>query len=106
MDIFNQMRYIKKVGVWPVEFAGGVYAEKPLVKEGKVIGWSVAYAKERPIATDMAGFAINLKLLLLSKDIYFIELHKSGLLESNFVHALVDMVDLEPLADNCTKVMF
>ncbi|CAK9298755.1 unnamed protein product [Gordionus sp. m RMFG-2023] len=106
LDIFNQMRDIKKVGVWPVALCGGVYAEKPLVKEGKVTGWLVAYAKERPIATDMAGFAVNLKLLLRNKDVYFIELHESGSLESNFVERLVDIQDLEPLADNCTKVIF
>lgn len=55
------MRTTKKVGVWPVAFAGQLAVERPNVENGKVVGWLVKWRPERPYATDMAGFAVNLR---------------------------------------------
>ncbi|XP_065318289.1 galactosylgalactosylxylosylprotein 3-beta-glucuronosyltransferase 1-like isoform X2 [Gordionus sp. m RMFG-2023] len=106
IEIFYQMRQIKKVGVWPVAFSGGLNVERPLVIKGKVTGWLVAYVKQRPMATDMAGFAINLALVLQNADVYFHESYKNNWLESNFLSKFVDLQDLEPLANNCTQLFF
>ncbi|XP_065319216.1 galactosylgalactosylxylosylprotein 3-beta-glucuronosyltransferase 1-like [Gordionus sp. m RMFG-2023] len=105
LDLFYQMREIKSVGVWPVAFCGGIYLERPLVVNGKVAEWLVAYDKKRPMATDMAGFAVNLNLFLKNSDVYFDELHNPDGLESNFLRKIVDLQHLEPLANSCTQIL-
>ncbi|CAK9300512.1 unnamed protein product [Gordionus sp. m RMFG-2023] len=105
LDLFYQMRNIKKVGVWPVALCGGLYLERPLVVNGTVTGWLVIYQTQRPMATDMAGFAINLYPFLEKKDVYFDEFDNPDGLESNFLRKFVDLKDLEPLADNCTQIL-
>ena len=51
----------------------------------------------------MAGFAVNLRLIQEKPDVYFGG--TSGYLETEFLSKIsVDIHDLEPKADNCTKV--
>lgn len=52
----------------------------------------------------MAGFAVNLDLILEKPDAKFHHKMKNGMQESEFLSYLTTMEDLEPLADNCTKV--
>lgn len=49
------MRSTRGVSVWPVGFVGGRSYERPLVSEGKVVGWYTGWRPDRPFATDMAG---------------------------------------------------
>ena len=49
------MRYINKVGVWPVGIAGGLRFEGPVCKDGKVIAWHAAWGNERKFQIDFAG---------------------------------------------------
>lgn len=61
--------YIKKVktiGVWAVGLVGGAQVEAPHVENGTITGWDVVYAPQRRFAVDMAGFAVNLQLILNS----------------------------------------
>ncbi|KAK6042551.1 glycosyltransferase family 43 [Cooperia oncophora] len=47
---------------------GGAWVEAPHVSsKGKVIAWDVMFAPGRPFATDMAGFAINVKELFRAR---------------------------------------
>lgn len=59
MSLFSlfslQMRSTRGVSVWPVGFVGGRSYERPLVSEGKVVGWYTGWRPDRPFATDMAG---------------------------------------------------
>ncbi|CAH2311577.1 galactosylgalactosylxylosyl 3-beta-glucuronosyltransferase 1-like isoform X1 [Pelobates cultripes] len=105
LELFEEMRYTKKVSVWPVAFVGGqLYESVKVNAEGKFDGWDVKYAVERPFAIDMAGFAINLNLILeKSKAIFHIDA-QSGFLEASLLIDIVSLKDLEPKADNCTKV--
>ncbi|TWW78477.1 Galactosylgalactosylxylosylprotein 3-beta-glucuronosyltransferase 2 [Takifugu flavidus] len=48
------MRSTRGVSVWPVGFVGGRSYERPLVSEGKVVGWYTGWRPDRPFATDMA----------------------------------------------------
>lgn len=99
------MRYTKKVSVWPVAFVGGLRYESVKVNmEGKVVGWLVKYFPERPFAIDMAGFAINLKLILEKRKATFRLDVPGGYQEPSLLQDLVTMEELEPKADNCTKV--
>lgn len=100
------MRSTRKVSVWPVAFVGGLRYESPKVNAaGKVYGWKAVFDPHRPFAIDMAGFAINLKLILSKPQAYFkLRGVKGGYQESSLLRELVTLNDLEPKAANCTKV--
>ncbi|XP_061904354.1 galactosylgalactosylxylosylprotein 3-beta-glucuronosyltransferase 1 [Entelurus aequoreus] len=106
LQLFDEMRWTTKVSVWPVAFAGGVRYESPKVNSmGKVDGWNVSYDPNRPFAIDMAGFAVNLHLILSKPSANFELLAKGGRQESSLLTQLVSLDDLEPKAQNCTKVL-
>lgn len=50
-----QMRTTRKVSVWPVGLVGGRRYERPIVENGKVVGWYTGWRADRPFAIDMAG---------------------------------------------------
>lgn len=52
-----QMRTTRKVSVWPVGLVGGRRYERPVVENGKVVGWYTGWRADRPFAIDMAGEA-------------------------------------------------
>ncbi|XP_029304542.1 galactosylgalactosylxylosylprotein 3-beta-glucuronosyltransferase 1-like isoform X1 [Cottoperca gobio] len=107
LELFEEMRSTKKVSVWPVAFVGGLRYESPKVNTlGKVYGWKTVFDPHRPFAIDMAGFAVNLHLILSKPRAYF-KLHgvKGGYQESSLLKELVTLSDLEPKAANCTKVL-
>ncbi|KAI6242867.1 Galactosylgalactosylxylosylprotein 3-beta-glucuronosyltransferase [Aphelenchoides fujianensis] len=58
------VRNVKSIGVWAVGLAGGALVEAPHVENGTITKWDVIYAPSRKFATDMAGFAVNLQLIL------------------------------------------
>lgn len=101
-----QMRSTRKVSVWPVAFVGGLRYESPKVNAaGKVYGWKTVFDPHRPFAIDMAGFAVNLRLILQRSQAYFkLRGVKGGYQESSLLRELVTLNDLEPKAANCTKV--
>ncbi|XP_043504428.1 galactosylgalactosylxylosylprotein 3-beta-glucuronosyltransferase I isoform X1 [Polistes fuscatus] len=106
VKLFQEMRKIQKVGVWPVGLVGGLMVEKPICDNvtNKVVGFNAAWKPNRPFPIDMAGFAINLKLLLENKDALFSYEVESGYQESEILRQIVTKDELEPLADFCTKV--
>lgn len=106
LEVFEEMRFTKTVTVWPVGLVGGLRYEKPIVKDGKVTGWFVYWKPQRPFPMDMAGFAINVQLFFDSPNAKFSNEVPRGYLESTILEQLhVKMEDLEPRADNCTKVL-
>lgn len=58
------MRTTRKVSVWPVGLVGGRRYERPLVENGKVVGWYTGWRADRPFAIDMAGKACGWVILL------------------------------------------
>nr|XP_006628041.2 PREDICTED: galactosylgalactosylxylosylprotein 3-beta-glucuronosyltransferase 1-like [Lepisosteus oculatus] len=106
LELFEEMRYTRKVSVWPVAFVGGLRYEAPKVNaEGRVVGWKTVFDPSRPFAIDMAGFAINVRLVLMRPQANF-QLNgvKGGYQETSLLKDLVTMAELEPRAANCTKV--
>ena len=97
------MRHTQKVSVWPVGLVGGLMVEKPKLVDGKVVGWDVTWAPQRPFAIDMAGFAVNLKLFLSKPKAKFAYQVKRGHQESEFLKHLVTLDELE--AKVGTKVL-
>ncbi|KAF3847951.1 hypothetical protein F7725_020979 [Dissostichus mawsoni] len=73
---------------------------------GKVYGWKTVFDPHRPFAIDMAGFAINMRLILFKPQAYFkLRGVKGGYQESSLLRELVTLNDLEPKAANCTKIL-
>uniref|UniRef100_A0A8B9L1R0 Galactosylgalactosylxylosylprotein 3-beta-glucuronosyltransferase n=1 Tax=Astyanax mexicanus TaxID=7994 RepID=A0A8B9L1R0_ASTMX len=107
LELFEEMRSTQKVSVWPVAFVGGLRYESPKINTmGKVYGWRTVFDPHRPFAIDMAGFAINLQLILNKPQAYFkLKGVKGGYQESSLLRELVTLGDLEPKANNCTKVL-
>uniref|UniRef100_A0A8C3URH7 Galactosylgalactosylxylosylprotein 3-beta-glucuronosyltransferase n=1 Tax=Catharus ustulatus TaxID=91951 RepID=A0A8C3URH7_CATUS len=107
LELFEEMRSTRKVSVWPVAFVGGLRYESPKVNAaGKVYGWKTVFDPHRPFAIDMAGFAVNLRLILQRSQAYFkLRGVKGGYQESSLLRELVTLSDLEPKAANCTKIL-
>ncbi|KAG8564307.1 hypothetical protein GDO81_016415 [Engystomops pustulosus] len=104
VKIFEEMRNTQKVSVWPVGLVGGLRYEGPLVTGGKVVGFHTAWKTHRPFPIDMAGFAVSLALLLNHPKAQFDPNAERGFLESSLLGPLVAVGELEPKADNCTKI--
>jgi galactosylgalactosylxylosylprotein 3-beta-glucuronosyltransferase 3 len=99
------MRHTRKVSVWPVAFVGELLYERPICQNGRVTGWFCGWGRNRVFPIDMAGFAVNLNLLLAHPSASFSQFVARGMQESHFLGKLVaNMHDLEARADNCTKV--
>lgn len=106
LRLFDEMRTTRRVSVWPVGLVGGLIVEKPVVANGKVIGWNTVWKKERPFPIDMSGFAVNVGLLLERPEASFSLKVRRGYQESFFIGRLVqDIRDLEPKASDCTEVL-
>ncbi|XP_072014517.1 galactosylgalactosylxylosylprotein 3-beta-glucuronosyltransferase 1-like [Amphiura filiformis] len=105
LRLFEEMRHTKNVSVWPVGLSGGRRFETPIVNaEDHVTGWNAWYSKGRKFATDMAGFAVNLKLFHKKADVRFNITAPLGYLETRLLEKLVALEDLEPKAERCTKI--
>lgn len=105
VDLFEEMRFTETVSVWPVGLVGALLVERPLVENEKVIGWFSAWKPNRPFPMDMAGFGVNLKLLLDHPTAMFNLSAPRGFQESSLLQSMVTLNQLEPRADNCSKVL-
>ncbi|XP_062375235.1 galactosylgalactosylxylosylprotein 3-beta-glucuronosyltransferase 2 [Sardina pilchardus] len=106
LELFEEMRSTRRVAVWPVGLVGGRRYERPLVEKGKVVGWYTGWRADRPFAIDMAGFAVNLHVILSNPRAQFKRRGaKPGMQESDFLKQITKVEDLEPKANNCTKVL-
>nr|CAH8826481.1 unnamed protein product [Trichobilharzia regenti] len=109
LRIFEEMRGTIRVSTWPVGFAGELPWEGCVTStNGTYITsmWSV-YKPERPFPIDMAGFAVNVDLILKNPNAGFDYKRPRGMQESQF---LLDLGikhwrELEPLADGCQKIL-
>ncbi|XP_034947476.1 galactosylgalactosylxylosylprotein 3-beta-glucuronosyltransferase I [Chelonus insularis] len=106
IKLFQEMEKIKVIGVWPVGLVGGLMVERPICdnKTNKIIGFNSAWKPDRPFPFDMAAFALNLKVVLEKKDVWFTYTVRNGYQETDFLQQMVTLDQLEPLADCCTKV--
>ncbi|VDM70814.1 unnamed protein product [Strongylus vulgaris] len=106
LRLFDEIRSIRKVGIWPVGIVGGLVAEKPsLAENGSVVGFNALWKPERPFPIDMAAFAVNLTLIIAKSEALFSYDVPRGYQESHFLTGLgLKRSDLEPKAVNCTRV--
>ncbi|KAE8603225.1 hypothetical protein XENTR_v10014260 [Xenopus tropicalis] len=105
LELFQEMRTTQKVSVWPVGLVGGRRYERPVVENGKVVSWYTGWRADRPFAIDMAGFAVSLQVILSSpKAVFKRRGSQPGMQESDFLKQITKVNELEPKANNCTKV--
>ena len=100
------MRWTRKVSAWPVAFTGAARFQGPKVdNKGRVVGFHTNWKPERKFCLDMAAFAVNIDVLIHEKSkAQFRQSAVRGHLEPTFLSEITTVEDLEPLADNCTKV--
>lgn len=102
--LFEQMRKTKKVSVFPVGMILSLGISSPIIKDGKVVGFHDGFQAGRKFALDMAGFAVNLRVLHANPGATMP--HVLSYLEDGFLKQLrVELDDLEPLAWGCTQVL-
>ncbi|KAI6239771.1 Galactosylgalactosylxylosylprotein 3-beta-glucuronosyltransferase [Aphelenchoides fujianensis] len=94
--MFNQyIRRVKKIGFWAVGFSGGGKVEAPHVENGTITKWDTIYEPDRKFATDMAGFAVNIRLILNSNASFGKQCNKNP--EDCFLRQLgVNVSEAEP----------
>ncbi|XP_014229295.1 galactosylgalactosylxylosylprotein 3-beta-glucuronosyltransferase I-like [Trichogramma pretiosum] len=104
--LFKEVAKVKRVGVWPVGLVGGLMVERPICDKatGKVTGFNAVWKPDRPFPIDMAGFGINLQVILEKKTALFAYDIQSGFQESEILKQVTTRDELEGLADGCTKV--
>lgn len=102
--LFDEMRDTKRVSVWPVGLSGNMRVEKPMVKEGRVVGFK-SWKADRAYAMDMAAFAVNLSLVVEKESAVFSYDVGIGYQESHLLTQLIDgREELEPKASSCSRV--
>ncbi|XP_013184874.2 galactosylgalactosylxylosylprotein 3-beta-glucuronosyltransferase S [Amyelois transitella] len=102
LQLFDEIRNTKKVSMFPVGLILGFGVSSPVVNNGKVVGFFDSWPASRTFPVDMAGFAVNIEFLKPTATMPF----NAGFLEDAFLRSLgLKMEDIEPLADNCTKVL-
>ncbi|CAG7628859.1 unnamed protein product [Allacma fusca] len=103
-DIFRQMQRTKKVSMWPVGLVTELGVSSPIVRQGKVIGFYDGWRAYRKFPVDMAGFAINLKLIHAKKNANMPWV--AGYEEDEILRSLgITLNDIQPLASNCTEIL-
>ncbi|XP_068209508.1 galactosylgalactosylxylosylprotein 3-beta-glucuronosyltransferase P-like [Palaemon carinicauda] len=102
--LFEQMRSTKKVSVFPVGMILSLGISSPVIRDGKVVGFHDGFQGGRKFAVDMAGFAVNLRVLHANPDAT-IPLRLSYLEDGFLRHLRIELDDLEPLAWGCTQVL-
>ncbi|KAH7284381.1 hypothetical protein KP509_34G052200 [Ceratopteris richardii] len=120
LELFEQMRLIKRFGTWPVAMlAAGkskTILEGPVCNGHTVIGWHTNEKSKRlrRFHVDMSGFAFNSTILWdpvrwhkpTTEPIRQLDNIKEGFQETTFIEQLVeDESQMEGLPSGCSKIM-
>lgn len=101
--LFDEMRWTKVVSMWPVGLVTQLGVSTPVVRDGKVVDFYDGWIASRKFPVDMAGFAINVGFLRTRPKAGMP--FRAGFEEDGFLRSLnITLTDLEPKADNCTKI--
>uniref|UniRef100_A0A182IPX0 Galactosylgalactosylxylosylprotein 3-beta-glucuronosyltransferase n=1 Tax=Anopheles atroparvus TaxID=41427 RepID=A0A182IPX0_ANOAO len=104
LKLFSEIRYTKKVSMFPVGLIGDYAISTPIVRNGRVEGFFDSWPAKRKWPVDMAGFAVNLEYLALSPNATMP--FKAGYEEDEFLKSIgLKLQDIEPKANNCTEIL-
>ena len=127
LELFDEIRKVQTVTVWPVGICGGLRWEGPVCENGRVVKWHTAWAKKRPFPIDFAGmylamqsphgyteehcllsfllgFAISVDLILKFNEATIDPYSRIGWVESDFLSKITNPQEVDAGADNCKKV--
>ena len=103
LNLFEEIRWTKRVSMFPVAFTGHDDFSSPIVHNGKVIGFSDHWFEMRKFPVDMAGFAVNTEVLKRHRPQMP---YLKGFEETLFLENMnITIEDIEPLANNCTEIL-
>ncbi|XP_058062344.1 galactosylgalactosylxylosylprotein 3-beta-glucuronosyltransferase S [Anopheles bellator] len=104
LKLFSEIRYTKKVSMFPVGLIGDYAVSTPIVRNGRVEGFFDSWPAKRKWPVDMAGFAVNLEYLAHSPNATMP--FKAGYEEDEFLKSIgLKLQDIEPKANNCTEIL-
>ncbi|XP_053673239.1 galactosylgalactosylxylosylprotein 3-beta-glucuronosyltransferase S [Anopheles nili] len=104
LKLFSEIRYTKKVSMFPVGLIGDYAVSTPIVRNGRVVGFFDSWPAKRKWPVDMAGFAVSLEYLALSPNATMP--FKAGYEEDEFLKSIgLKQEDIEPKARNCTEIL-
>ncbi|XP_053667133.1 galactosylgalactosylxylosylprotein 3-beta-glucuronosyltransferase S [Anopheles marshallii] len=104
LKLFSEIRYTKKVSMFPVGLIGDYAISTPIVRNGRVEGFFDSWPAKRKWPVDMAGFAVSLEYLALSPNATMP--YKAGYEEDEFLKSIgLKLEDIEPKARNCTEIL-
>ncbi|MBF0595829.1 MAG: hypothetical protein HQL22_12805 [Candidatus Omnitrophica bacterium] len=99
--LFGEIRKTRRVSAFPVGNLGPNGIERPIVKDGKVVGWDADWLS-RKFPIDQGGYAINAELLASLKDPLWSHVRYAG--ETEFLEKLIRSTDeLEVLCSECRE---
>lgn len=101
--VFQEMRFTKRVSMWPVGLVTKEGLSSPVVLRGKFQGWFDGWIGGRSFPVDMAGFAVGVGFLqeLPDADMPY----KPGHEEDGFLKSLkINPSEIEFKAEDCTQV--
>ncbi|XP_054732644.1 galactosylgalactosylxylosylprotein 3-beta-glucuronosyltransferase P isoform X1 [Anastrepha obliqua] len=105
ISIFEQMRYTKKVSMWPVGLVTKYGVSSPIIQDGKITGFYDGWIGGRKFPVDMAGFAVSVKFLHERPEAKMP--FKPGYEEDGFLKSLapLNLTEIELLASDCTEIL-
>ena len=99
--LFAELRKLQRVGVVPVGLLGPFGIERPVLRAGRIVGWS-AHWKSRRFPLDMAAFAFDAELMKAISGPIWTYSARGG--ETEFLERLIGSPDqLEILCDGCRR---
>ncbi|XP_037091902.1 uncharacterized protein LOC119112041 isoform X2 [Pollicipes pollicipes] len=102
--LFEELAKTKRASAFPVGLVTQFGLSTPVVENGVLTGFYDGWTGGRTFPMDMAGFAVSVEVLLQHPKAAMP--FKAGYEEDGFLKSLgLKKEDLEPLADNCTKIM-
>lgn len=105
LEIFDQIRYTKKVSMFPVGLVTKLGVSSPIVRDGHFAGFYDGWMAGRKFPVDMAGFAVSVRFLL-SRPAAAMP-YQPGFEEDGFLKSLkpFEPREVELFASNCTKIL-
>ncbi|XP_070500308.1 galactosylgalactosylxylosylprotein 3-beta-glucuronosyltransferase P isoform X1 [Chironomus tepperi] len=105
VEIFDEMRYTKKVSMWPVGLITKYGVSTPIVKNGTLAGFYDGWNGGRKYPVDMASFSVSVRFLLSRPNASMP--FKPGYEEDGFLKSLspLKLTEIELLASNCTEIL-
>ncbi|KAK5639233.1 hypothetical protein RI129_011725 [Pyrocoelia pectoralis] len=105
LELFHEMRYTKRVSMFPVGLITKLGVSSPVVKNGVFSGFYDGWIAGRKFPVDMAGFAVSVKFLLQRPNATMP--YKPGYEEDGFLKSLkpFEPKEIELLASNCSRIL-